>query len=94
MKISRLIPWIVENILGFVMAAVIIGFIAGFIFMVKPDAEKQAQLPAGTEVIVKGTEIKGTVIRWLPNDDVVVGFALTNGTPQFVKYNYNLLKKQ
>ena len=94
MKISRLIPWIIENIFGFFMAAIVIVFIGGFILMVRPDAEKQAQLPAGTEVIIKGTDIKVTVIRWLPNDEVVVGFNKKDGTPQFVHYNYNLLKKQ
>ena len=94
MKISRLIPWIIENIFGFFMAAVVIGFITVFIFIIRPDAEKQAQLPVGTEVIVKGTDIKGTVIRWMLNDEVVVGFNKKDGTPQFVHYNYNLLKKQ
>ncbi len=94
MKISRLIPWIIENIFGFVMAAVVLAFVAATYFGLRPDVKKQATLPEGTEVIVKGTRIHGTVIRWLPNDEVVVGFTLADGTPQFVHYNYNLLKKQ
>lgn len=93
MKISNLFSWFTENILIFLIVGFFAILIMGMSFALRTDKKIHDLFPEGTEVIVKGTEIRGTVIRW-GGENVGIAYVEKDGTTRTVFYNYNLLKKQ
>lgn len=94
MKITRFIPWICENFGSILFSIFVIAFTSALIYATVNTNIHEKHLPLGTEVIVKGTTIKGTVIRWKDTENVTIAFVSDAGTPIEMTYNYNLLKRQ
>jgi hypothetical protein len=92
MKISRFIPWCVDNILYIFGISAFVFIIAGFILAmvyISPISE----FPLGSDVVVKGTDIHGTVVG-IHGTDMNISTVSKDGTVKTVKYNYNLLIRQ
>ena len=98
MKISKLIPWIIENKVNIIGTTVIITmvsvFIIGMACIARETNEREKLLPVGTDVIVKGTTIRGTVTEWQTGNTVIISFVEKDGTIKTLAYNYTLLKRQ
>lgn len=93
MKITRFFPWIGENIMIIVPIGLGAIFVSMMFFILITTNPNRTSLPIGTEVIVKGTDIHGTVLRW-NHENVTLGFVDKTGLQTEMTYNYNLLKKQ
>jgi hypothetical protein len=97
MKISKLPEWFCDNIQSIIMVGIVGVFLTLLCILIQcdmPDREKMKLFPTGTDVIVKGTDIHGTVVKWYPNDMVLIDFVSKDGKVNSVTYNYNLLQKQ
>ena len=55
--------------------------------------EHQKILPIGTEVIVKGTKIQGTITKYWYNNNIGISLVDTNGYVHTLTFDFYLLKK-
>ena len=94
MKVTNLKSWISDNIGNIAITLIIVFFGVLVAVPIYSEFQGHKEFPIGSDVIVKGTDVHGTVTRWYGSDTVQITFVKSDGTPVKMEYNHYLLKKQ
>jgi len=89
MKISNILEWFGENFAAIITTTIIGGIVVAMVF----SLAHAIPYPPGTDVIVKGTTIHGTVTK-VAGENIEISIVNPDGTVKTYTYNENLLQRQ